>query len=132
MAVKEPELNLDGDNVVLHTNEVVPDENPVTLEQGKPSGSARIIAPEPRKPVERKVVDYSDFENPKLVRLAAISGRTLAHLNPLHGGDIAWGYLNLLNVDTNEQITCLPDAKIPDGTWVPVNLLPQEYLDTLK
>lgn len=132
----EPVIRLDtpkiDEPVVIRGNEAEESEDAVNLEVGKRSGSARVIHPEARPPEKRKEADFSDVDNPKLQRLAAISGRTLAAINPLHEGDIAWGFLNLLNVDTDEQITLFPDAKVPEGVWVPVNLIPQEYLLSLK
>jgi hypothetical protein len=104
---------------------------PRPLEVGKMSGSERVITPEPREEVEFEKPDFSELDDPEIQRLAMIAGRTITQLNIRHEGDVAWGNIVALNVDTKEQIHLLPDAKFPEGRWIPVNLLPEAYLRSL-
>lgn len=78
-------------------------------------------------------VDYSLLDDPDLMRLAAISGG-LSGLAPFKGDgkQRAHGFLTLLNVhDQTRQVQLYPGALIPEGLWVSVRQVPEQYLVSL-
>lgn len=112
-------------------------------EISSPRGSVAVFGPDPKTSPEGpfgrqstagpRVSNFrmSDFDNPGLQRLAAISGRSIDGMAPMHEGDQALGFMHLLNVETLEQITLLPGGRVPEGTFVSVRHVPEEFLASL-
>lgn len=105
--------------------------DPVQGDELRAPKEMRVFKDERGAPAENQVVVFNEskLDDQGYQRLCAIAGRRLPYFE---GGVRAHGFLTCVEANSREQIRVEPGAIFPEGTWVPVNYLPEAFVASLR